>query len=80
MLLRTKLHGKTYNVGGATPALAGGAREAAWFRHGERQTNRQPNGSVHGSAPCWHNESASADFHELRQGFSPPNPPNASSR
>jgi hypothetical protein len=38
----------------ATPALAGGAREAAC--------------SVHGSPSGWRNESNSFDFHELRQG------------
>ena len=27
--------------------------------------------SVHGSPLGWYNESASADFHELRQDFSP---------
>jgi hypothetical protein len=28
--------------------------------------------SIHGSPAGWRNESASADFHELRQGFIPP--------
>ena len=51
MLLRTKLHGKTYED------LNSGAKAAC---------------SVHGSASRWRNESASADFHQLRQGFIPP--------
>ncbi|MCC6298010.1 MAG: hypothetical protein IT314_01840 [Anaerolineales bacterium] len=48
--------------------------KAAWFRQA------QPSGSALGShfdrlnaTPSgWRNESASADFHELRQGFIPP--------
>ena len=30
--------------------------------------------SAHGSPAGWRNQSASADFHELRQGFIPPKP------
>jgi len=51
---------------GATPALAGGAREAACSVHGSDfdKLNPPPAG--------WRDESVSTDFHELRQDFNPP--------
>ena len=45
-------------------------RERAGLTH---RVLREATCSVHGSPSGWRNESDLSDFHELRQGFIPPN-------